>query len=288
VEGAEAEKKAKEAVEAMAKETVTNPSVGKLADSYFNLLMPSTTLNLLKATASSFHRYYFIVPPQERKIWLSPPELMNRQLWYFLHSKFSKFIFNKKPKEGERFVFFPLHFSQDAALKAVNPLADQVRLVEDISKVLPHGTYLYVKPHPHWKCSDLNIKDMLRLNKLPNVRPLDYHASTRDMIRDCVYVIIINSSVGHEALVQKKKVLSFGCGYPADVIPRIADPEELKGADNIEMDWDKCRDYIANVYHHAIFHTDQKKYNVGAWNREFAEALLKEMLSAYEYMKPKR
>jgi hypothetical protein len=274
-----------EAVSAMNKEGVTNKSISDLADSYFNLLMLSTVVGLLKAVIRSFRTYYFKLPDMERRIWLSPPELINRQLWYFVHSKFSRLFFNKKPVEGEKFVFFPLHFSEDAALKAVTPLVNQVRLVQEIAKVLPHDTVLYVKPHPHWKCSDLSIREMVRLNKVPNLRLLDYNCSTKNLIKDSEYVVIINSSVGFEALVQNKKVVSFGSGYPPEVMPRLASVEKLANINKIQMDELAYKEFVANTYHHCIYHDNQEKFNVGAWTMTFSKKLFDEIVEAYKYLK---
>ena len=282
------EKKYAEAVGAMKKETFTNKTIVQLADSYFNLLMLPTLVRLIKAAFVSFKTYYFELPPAERRIWLSPFELINRQTWYFLHSKFSRLVFNEKPVQGEKYVYFPLHFSLDAAIKSLNPLIDQVQLVKDIAKVLPHGTWLYVKPHPHWRCADIGIREMLALRRLPRVRLLDYNITSQELIRNSQYVIIINSSVGFEAIVQSKKVVSFGSGYPPEVIPKLSSAEELARIDKIKMNWKACREFVANSYSHAIYHEDQREFDLGGWTSAFSAKIFREMINAYKFVKGKK
>ncbi|MFH1394094.1 MAG: hypothetical protein ABIH29_04395 [Candidatus Micrarchaeota archaeon] len=280
----EADKKYQEALEMMNKEGVTNQSIVALADSYFNFFNPSAISKNIGALNASFIRYYFQLPEVERKIWLSPIELFWRQFHYFKNSKISRLFFNKKPIPGQKYVFFPIHFSRDAAIKAITPLVDQIRLIEDISKVLPSDTTLYVKPHPHWKCSDISVRDMRHLAKLPKVRLLDYNCSTKELIKGSQYVIIINSSVGFEAIVQKHKVVSFGAGYPKGVIPRLSHVQDLMRIEDFKMDWQACKEFIANSYSHAIFHDRQEWFDVGRWTPTFTERIYEESMKAREFL----
>ena len=265
---ADAYKKARDGI---VNRDILNPQQKETFDTMNNLASIWNFFYMVKNFVSSVKGYYFDIPAVERKMWMSPYELTRRQVRYFVRPPIMQFIFNKRPKEGERFVFFPLHFQDDAALIGAVPFVSQVDVIEELAKVMPHGVKLYVKPHPHWKCADMKLSDAQRMSRLRNVVLLRPEINAKDLIRKCEAVVMINSSVGYEALVLKKKIFSLGNFFPPDIIPRISQPRELVKRWGTIPDWKKVERYIGLHYLHGIV-AEKEKYTWGALDNMLSEA----------------
>jgi len=112
---------------------------------------------------------------------------------------------------GDRpFVYFPLHDTEDYKIKQLLPhLADQVSIVDQVAYALPPGVDLVIKEHP--QTIGRNRLDLLRrLSREPNVRLVDPRTSTHDLVRRSQGVTVIGSTVGLEALLHGKGVLTLG------------------------------------------------------------------------------
>jgi len=245
----EAYKKARELI---LSEKITNPELSKIVRRDFDLTSFGALLTLAKRLFSNAKTYYFEISPRDRKFLFSPGEQVVKRLKAFIRSKFSRFVFRYKPRTDEKYVFYPLHFTDDATITMKVPFIDQFELVMQISKTLPHGVYLYVKPHPHFQCSDIPLSKMRRLAKVPNIRLIPHNANTKEVISNALYSIVINSSVAFEALVMGKPVVAFGKDYPTDVVPHLEYPEQLLYPIP-KIDSRKVVEYIANCYAHSIF-----------------------------------
>ena len=76
----------------------------------------------------------------------------------------------KKPCYDDKFFLFPLHYEKDAQITFKEPLIHQVELIRDVSRSMPSGYFLYVKPHPHYLGTDFSFSDLLGISKLKNVK----------------------------------------------------------------------------------------------------------------------
>ncbi|MGI8596762.1 MAG: hypothetical protein ACR2LY_05685 [Thermoleophilaceae bacterium] len=117
---------------------------------------------------------------------------------------------------GERpFVYFPLHVTDDYKIERVIPhCADQEYLIRQVADYLPSGHDLVLKEHPH--SLGRNPVGMLRrLTRLPNVRLVDPYTSSHELMRRAAAVTVISSTVGLEALLYGKGVLTMGRPYYA-------------------------------------------------------------------------
>ena len=108
------------------------------------------------------------------------------------------------------FVYFPLHVTDDFKIKRLIPhCSDQAYLVEQLSDALPQGHDLVLKEHP--VSIGRNPASMLRrLASRPNVRLVDPYTSSHELIARCAAVAVIGSTVGLEALLFGKPVLTLG------------------------------------------------------------------------------
>jgi hypothetical protein len=86
---------------------------------------------------------------------------------------------------------------------------DQAYLIEQVADALPQGCELVLKEHPV-SLGRNPASFMRRLVRRPNVRLVDAYESSHDLIRRADAVIVISSTVGLEALLHGKPVLTMG------------------------------------------------------------------------------
>jgi Capsule polysaccharide biosynthesis protein len=142
--------------------------------------------------------------------------------WRLLHQNASEWLraraarpFYDHLDAGRPFVFFPLHVTDDYKIQRIVPhCADQASLVEQVADALPQGHDLVLKEHP-MSLGRNSIRLLRRLRRRPNVRLVDPYASTHELIRRSEAVAVIGSTVGLEALLYDKPVLTLGDPYYA-------------------------------------------------------------------------
>jgi capsule polysaccharide modification protein KpsS len=116
-----------------------------------------------------------------------------------------------EPVPAERpFVYFPLHVTDDFKIKRLIPhCSDQAYLIEQLADALPQGHDLVLKEHP--VSIGRNPVSMLRrLVRRGNVRLVDPYTSSHELIERSAAVAVIGSTVGLEALLFGKPVLTLG------------------------------------------------------------------------------
>lgn len=113
------------------------------------------------------------------------------------------------PRE-ENFVFFPLHFEPEIAISLYAPyVPDQAQLIKKIAMALPVGHFLYVKEHP--QMIGYRPRRYYRdLKKIPNVRIIHPAVASYGLIQNAKLITTITSTVGWEAMLFQKPVISFG------------------------------------------------------------------------------
>jgi hypothetical protein len=115
-----------------------------------------------------------------------------------------------QPVAGEKFVFFPLHFQPEMTTLVLGPYCvDQIAVIENVAKTLPIDHVLYVKEHK----ASLGRRPFgyyRRLRRIPNVRLISPYVDSHDLIRASSAVCVISSTVGWEALLYEKPVITLG------------------------------------------------------------------------------
>jgi Capsule polysaccharide biosynthesis protein len=108
------------------------------------------------------------------------------------------------------FVYFPLHVVDDYKIKRVIPHCyDQASIIEQVADALPHGYELVLKEHP-MSIGRNRLALLRRLARIPNARLVAPHTSSHDVMRRAEAVAVISSTVGLEALLHDKPVLTLG------------------------------------------------------------------------------
>jgi hypothetical protein len=114
-----------------------------------------------------------------------------------------------------RFVYFPLHVTDDFKIERVIPhCADQEYLIRLVAEALPQGYDVVLKEHPV-SLGRNPIRMLRRLTAIDNVRLVDPYTSSHDLIERAEAVTVISSTVGIEALMYSKPVLTMGQPYYA-------------------------------------------------------------------------
>lgn len=108
------------------------------------------------------------------------------------------------------FVYFPLHVQPEFTTDVRAPFfANQIALIENISKSIPVGYRVVVKEHPGMK-GERNLAYYKQLKKLYNVQLLSPSIDSHDLIRAADAVLTITGSSAWEAILYEKPVITFG------------------------------------------------------------------------------
>jgi len=159
-----------------------------------------------------------------------------------------------KPFDNEKFFYFPLHLPHESTMVAgCEHLQSQEFLIEILERNLPYGYKLYVKGHPAaqgW----YPISMFKRISKLKNIRILNPKLSSYDLISKAAVVCTIFSSVGFEALMYQKPVITFGRpwysgqGVTLDVNDFYELPIIMQKAISFKPDWNQILKVFATAY----------------------------------------
>lgn len=111
---------------------------------------------------------------------------------------------------SEKYYLFPMHYQPEASTGVNAPCyCNQVDVIKNIAFSLPCGTKLYVKDHP-CGIGFMSMKEYKQIFSLPNVRYIDPKADNKSLIAHSLGVVTITSTMGYEALLMKKPVLTLG------------------------------------------------------------------------------
>lgn len=152
------------------------------------------------------------------------------------------------------FVYFPLHVTDDFKVKRVIPhCVDQDSLIRQIAEALPQGHDVVLKEHP--VSVGRNSLGYLRgLKEIENVRLVDPHTSSHELIQKARAVTVISSTVGLEALLYGRPVLTLGqpfySGYGVTV--DVDSFREIRDAVPALLRFEPDRERILQFLHAAM------------------------------------
>jgi hypothetical protein len=164
-----------------------------------------------------------------------------------------------EPAEGARpFVYFPLHVTDDFKVKRLIPhCADQEYLIRQVAEALPQGHDLVLKEHPV-AIGRTPVRMLRRLARIHNVRIVDPHVGSQGLIDRSAAVAVISSTVGLEALLHAKPVLTMGAPFYSGygVTLDIDSFREIRRAVPELLDFRPDRERILQFLHAAMRSTD--------------------------------
>ncbi len=122
--------------------------------------------------------------------------------FYFnkIESLLKKIYYSKFEKDVD-YIYYGLALTVEShvALQSY-PFINQINVIETISRSLPHGYILYVKPHPWWS-STMSLKYIRQISKMPSVKILDPNHKIKSILRNSKGIVTLNSTSGIESLV---------------------------------------------------------------------------------------
>jgi hypothetical protein len=126
----------------------------------------------------------------------------------------------ERPVPEEKYVLYPVHFQPEASTLVQAPLyLDQVALLQDVARSLPIGHRLYVKEHlSNRGRRPLGFYKALRA--IPAVRLMSPDEDTWGLIRNAGAVAVITGTMGWEALLFGKPVVTFGDAF-FNILPHV-------------------------------------------------------------------
>lgn len=108
------------------------------------------------------------------------------------------------------FFLYPLHFHPESATSIwARHLNDELNTIINIAFNLPFGYKLYVKDHIS-AAGFPSLSFYKKLSQIPNVVIIPFNRDAKILIKRCVKVITLTSTVGFEALVLGKPVVVLG------------------------------------------------------------------------------
>lgn len=111
---------------------------------------------------------------------------------------------------SKKYFVYPMHFQPESST-SVNAMfyANQVETIQNLAFSLPLGTELYVKDHPNG-IGFLSKQDYDRILNMPNVRYISPLTKNDLLLKNSLGVVTLTSTMGYEALLMKKPVLTVG------------------------------------------------------------------------------
>jgi len=144
--------------------------------------------------------------------------LLNPLRAHWINARFGKRYLSETDLDSLDYAFFPLHTEPEVTLMIYSrPYLNQIEVVRNIAYNLPVGMKLVVKEHP-WSVGKRPVSYYQKLLAIPNVCLADPALPARPLIAHSHIVATIAGSVGFEAVLLGKPVVTFG-GTPYEILP---------------------------------------------------------------------
>jgi hypothetical protein len=155
------------------------------------------------------------------------------------------------PGPGARpFVYFPLQVTDDYKIIRLRPhCVHQDSIVRQLAAALPPGVDLVIKEHP-MAIGRSSFRALRDLTRIPNVSLVEPHTSSLGLIRRASAVVTISSTVGLEATMLGKPVMTIGrpfyagFGITIDVDGLVQVPERLPDLFSFAPDRERVRRFL--------------------------------------------
>lgn len=169
--------------------------------------------------------------PNVEYIKISPLRKARGNLLRLFRKFWGRKVFGPRDCEGipVKSVFYAFQYQpEQSTLSQGIFYANQIALVENISKSLPLGYTLIVKEHP-WGRGARPVWQYRHLSELYNVQFCD--APSKEIISKVEAVVVISGTIGFEALVLEKPTITLGRTFftHCDLFYRAGSVQELPG-----------------------------------------------------------
>jgi len=188
------------------------------ADEFSIILKRGEDISISKKSKLFFKFLNIIKNDQYKKFYenfgRTRTKIIKNELKKELNSKkHEEFLFKISEKEitQKPYVFFPLHYQPERDTLIQAPYANnQLEIIEHIAKSLPINYSLYVKEHPVMRIRGWREPEYYKkILSFPNVKIIHPNVKARTIIEQSDLIVTINGTIGIEALIEKKPVITF-------------------------------------------------------------------------------
>jgi len=147
----------------------------------------------------------------------------------------------------EKYILYYLQSEPDLSTFVLAPYyKDQIHFVRNLAFSIPYGYRLYVKEHPlmQRKRPKGYYED---LSKIPQVRLIPPEIPTKILLSGCDCVVTVTGTIGWEALLMKKSVITFGNAFY----------NAFKGVVSLR-NWEDLNDTIHKLINNNILYDDKQ------------------------------
>jgi hypothetical protein len=163
------------------------------------------------------------------------------------------------PDWNEDFAYYQLHYEPEMATLLYAPFwTNQIEVIRHISKSLPVHFKLYVREHRGM----VNFRPRAfyeELKKMPSVKLLSPETELFDIVEKAKLVTVITSTIGWEATLMGKPVITFGDVYfnRLSMVEKCAEVEKLpllvkKQLENFRYDEEEMLDYLSAILEESV------------------------------------
>lgn len=132
----------------------------------------------------------------------------------YIKKKIYKLVKFDKPKYQEDYFLFPLHFEPEATVYiSATYYMNQLSTIETISRLLPIGTFLYVKEHPDAIGTRNSLSFYKKIQNIPNVKLISASEDIFEFIEHSIAVIHLANTTALEAIFRRKPIIMLGDQY---------------------------------------------------------------------------
>jgi hypothetical protein len=197
------------------------------------------------ATLRDFARHLAVAATQDRdNEYLRPQRFVVNWAKLTATARLARRLYEPVPFDRP-FVYFPLHVTDDYKIKGIIPhCQDQASIAEQVADALPHRYDLVIKEHP-MSIGRNGLGMLRRLARRRDVVLVDPYTSSHELIRRSAAVAVISSTVGLEALLYSKPVLTLG--------------QPFYGGFGVTVDVDSFREIPAQVPAVLAFRPDRER-----------------------------
>jgi hypothetical protein len=194
--------------------------------------------------------------------------------------------------KSEKYFYFPLHVTYDSSLTSMaEPYVNQFYLIELVHRLLPYGYKLFIKEHPA-ALGTTPYKYLKQISKLKDVVILPISYNSHEIISYASVIIVINSTVGVEALYYEKPVITFGNnfytgqGVTIDIRDLHETAEKINFALNFKPDKERIMEMFCRVYRDS-YPVNQlelmRSFNNDTINDTYTSSVSEQISAAIDY-----
>ncbi|MBN2669265.1 MAG: hypothetical protein JXR60_08545 [Bacteroidales bacterium] len=190
-------------------------------------------------------------------------------------------VLDEKP-----FFYMPMHYPKDSQLTLRGlPFLNQADIIDIVSRFIPTEYNLIIKEHPHARGFS-KVKDIKRISQLDRTKIIHPFVNSHEIMKKANAIIVINSSVGFEALLYNKAVITLGKsffrghGLTLDVNSLYDIEAAIEQAETFQPNRQKLEQFIYKIKKYSL---DVNYTDLFNSNEEVINTYVEEIINKLEF-----